>query len=79
MINQGECPKCGKRVLHVRVESAVATVDNASKGRCLTFSCIHCNVVLGVQIDQRAKPRSRNLKAPSAETPAAPPAATPAA
>jgi hypothetical protein len=75
MINQGECPKCGKRVLHVRVESAVATVDNASKGRCLTFSCIHCNVVLGVQIDQRAKPRSRNLRATSAETAAAPPAA----
>ena len=78
MINHGECPKCGKRVLHVRVESAVATIENESKGRCLTFSCIHCNVVLGVQIDHRAKPRSRNLKAPSPAAPASP-AAPPAA
>ena len=59
MINHGECPKCGKRVLHVRVESAVATVEDESKGRCLTFSCIHCNAVLGVQMDPRAKPRPR--------------------
>ena len=59
MINHGECPKCGKRVLHVRIESAVTTVDDQVKGRCLTFSCIHCNVVLGVQLDQRAKPRPR--------------------
>jgi hypothetical protein len=64
MINHGECPKCGKRVLHVRVESAVATVEEASKGRCLTFSCIHCNVVLGVQIDPRAKPRPRRGTTP---------------
>ena len=59
MINHGECPKCGKRVLHVRIESAVATVEEETKGRCLTFSCIHCNAVLGVQLDQRAKPRPR--------------------
>jgi hypothetical protein len=56
---QGECPKCGKRVLHVRVETAVSSVDGETKGRVLTFSCIHCNAVLGVQLDQRAKPRPR--------------------
>lgn len=60
MINHGECPKCGKRVLHLRVETALTTVDEEVKGRCLTFSCIHCNAVIGVQLDQRAKPRSRN-------------------
>jgi uncharacterized protein with PIN domain len=59
MINLAECPKCAKRVLHVRIESAVATVDEESKGRCLTFSCIHCNTLLGVQMDQRSKPRRR--------------------
>ena len=50
MINQGECPKCGKRVLHVRIDNAVGTVDGETKGRVLTFSCIHCHVVLGVQL-----------------------------
>ena len=64
MINLAECPKCNNRVLHVRIESAVATVDEESKGRCLTFSCIHCNVLLGVQMDQRSKPRRRNESAP---------------
>jgi hypothetical protein len=64
MINHGECPKCGKRVLHVRIESAVATVEEETKGRCLTFSCIHCNAVLGVQMDPRAKRRPRNHAAP---------------
>ena len=67
MINHGECPKCGKRVLHLRIETAVATVDDESKGRCLTFSCIHCNTVIGVQMDQRAKPRPRRAKEPSAD------------
>jgi len=60
VINHGECPRCGKRVLHVRIESAVATVDEQSKGRCLTFSCIHCNVVLGVQLDPRERPRPKH-------------------
>jgi hypothetical protein len=67
MINHGECPKCGKRVLHVRIESAVATVEEETKGRCLTFSCIHCNAVIGVQMDPRAKRRPRRPEAPAAE------------
>ena len=67
MINQAECPKCSKRVLHVRIETAVATVEEQSKGRCLTFSCIHCNAVLGVQMDPRARPRRKSGEAPRAE------------
>ncbi|MES2859099.1 MAG: hypothetical protein V4704_07980 [Pseudomonadota bacterium] len=59
MANQGECPKCGKRVLHVNVETVIGMVEENSKGRCISYSCIHCNAVLGVQIDHRAKPRSR--------------------
>jgi hypothetical protein len=65
MIHQGECPKCGKRVLHVRIETAVATIEEESKGRVLTFSCIHCNAVLGAQMDARAKPRRRNAPPPA--------------
>lgn len=56
---QGECPKCGKRVLHVNIENVVGMVDGASKARCLSYSCIHCNTVLGVQVDHRARPRPR--------------------
>lgn len=67
MVNQGECPKCGKRVLHVRIDTAVGTVDGETKGRVLTFSCIHCHVVLGVQMDARAKPRPR--RAPDVSPP----------
>ncbi len=59
MTIQGICPKCGKRVLHVNVETVVGMVAGASKSRCITHSCIHCNVVLGVQIDHRAKPRPK--------------------
>ena len=67
---QGECPKCGKRVLHVNVELIVGMVDGDSKARCLSHSCIHCRAVLGVQIDPRAKPRARGSKA-SAKKPEA--------
>ena len=56
---QGECPKCGKSVLHVNIENVVGMVDGASKARCMSYSCIHCNCVLGVQVDHRAKPRPR--------------------
>ena len=63
MSNQGECPKCGKRVLHVRVENIVGTIGDDSSGRCLSYSCIHCNVVLGVQIDPRAKSRPKRKPA----------------
>jgi hypothetical protein len=63
MSNQGECPKCGKRVLHVRVENIVGTISDDSSGRCLSYSCIHCNVVLGVQIDPRAKSRPKRKPA----------------
>jgi hypothetical protein len=63
MANQGECPKCGKRVLHVRIENVVGTIGDESSGRCIAYSCIHCNAVLGVQIDPRAKPRPRRKPA----------------
>lgn len=63
MAMQGECPKCGKRVLHVNVENVVGVVDGDSKARCISYSCIHCNVVLGVQVDPRAKPRPRSKPA----------------
>ncbi|MFT4179113.1 MAG: hypothetical protein QM612_06580 [Thermomonas sp.] len=66
MAIQGECPKCGKRVLHVNVESVVGVVDGTSKARCLSYSCIHCNAVLGVQIDHRGKPRARSKPAADA-------------
>jgi hypothetical protein len=63
MINQGECPKCSHRVLHLRVESAIAQLDGEpSQRRVMTFSCIHCNTVLGVELDQRAKPRPKSRK-----------------
>lgn len=61
MAIQGLCPKCGKRCLHVNIENVVGVVEGSSKARCLSFTCIHCNTVLGVQIDQRAKPRPRKL------------------
>lgn len=64
MTIQGICPKCGKRVLHVNVETVVGMVDGVSKSRCISHSCIHCHVVLGVQIDHRAKPRSKSSPAP---------------
>lgn len=59
MIHQGICPKCGKRILHVRIESVVGIVENESKARCLSHCCIHCNTVLGVQIDPRGKRRPK--------------------
>ena len=59
MIHQGHCPKCGKRVLHVHVESVNGMVENESKVKCLAYSCIHCSAVLGVQIDPRSKRRSK--------------------
>ena len=66
MAIQGECPKCGKRVLHVNVETIVGMVDGSSKARCISHSCIHCNTVLGVEIDHRAKPRARSASAKTA-------------
>ena len=57
MAIQGECPKCGKRVLHVNVENVVGMVAGASTARCLSFTCIHCYTVLGVLLDKRLKPR----------------------
>ena len=62
----GQCPKCGQRVLHVNVESVLGMVDGQSKARCLSYSCIHCHAVLGVEIDPRAKPRPRRRPAASA-------------
>ena len=66
MAIQGECPKCGKRVLHVKIDNVVGMVDGNSSARCLSYSCIHCNTVLGVQVDHRAKPRSRAKPAATA-------------
>lgn len=60
MINQGECPKCGKRLLHVRIESILGQNNGSAEVRCVSFSCIHCNVVVGVQLDPRTKSRARN-------------------
>ena len=59
MIHQGLCPKCGKRVLHVHVETVVGMVGEESKARCLSYCCIHCHSVLGVQIDPRGKRRPK--------------------
>lgn len=56
MINQAECPKCGKRVLHVRIESVMGENNGNGGVRCLSYCCIHCNVVLGVGLDLRTKP-----------------------
>ena len=33
MANQGECPKCGKRVLHVNIENVVGTIGDESSRR----------------------------------------------
>ena len=63
---QGECPKCGKRVLHVNIENVVGVADGSTNARCLSYSCIHCNTILGVQIDPRSKPRLRSSKPPAA-------------
>ena len=49
-------------MLHVNVETIVGMVDGASKARCISHSCIHCNTVLGVEVDHRAKPRTRAAK-----------------
>lgn len=62
MIHQGHCPKCGKRVLHVHVESVNGMVANESKARCISYSCIHCFAVLGVQIDPRGKRRPKSAE-----------------
>jgi hypothetical protein len=47
-------------VLHVTVEKVIGMIDDKSNGRCLSYSCIHCNTVLGVQIDPRGKSRPRH-------------------
>jgi hypothetical protein len=59
MTNQGKCPKCEKTLLHVRVEPIVGIIDDKNTSRCLSLSCIHCNTVLNVLIDARAKRRPR--------------------
>jgi hypothetical protein len=66
MVNQGKCPKCGKPALHVSVNDVVGLIDGESKARCMSFSCIHCNAVLGVQFDPRTKVRSRRNPRPAA-------------
>lgn len=73
MINQGECPKCGKRLLHVRVESVLGQNGTNDDIRCLSYSCIHCSLVLGVQMDPRARPRRGSRLAGAARVEAAVP------
>ena len=67
MIHQGTCPKCDKRILHVHIESVFGMVEGESKARCLSYCCIHCKTVLGVQIDPRGKRRNKAEKAKDAE------------
>ncbi len=67
-MNLGNCPKCGKRMLHARIESIVGIVENESKARCLSFCCIHCNAVLGVQLDPRGKRRTKQDATTTATT-----------
>jgi DNA-directed RNA polymerase subunit RPC12/RpoP len=55
MAIQGECPKCGKRMLHVRIESILGQNNGNGDVRCLSYSCIHCNAVLFVQPDPRGR------------------------
>ena len=69
MINLGECPKCAKRVLHVNIDNVIGLIGGESKARCLSYSCIHCNAVLGVQIDPRAQRRVRRKSQPAEQTP----------
>ena len=64
MINQGKCPHCKKTMLHARVEKVGGMIGDESKARCLSFSCIHCNAVLGVQLDARARRRPK-IKEPT--------------
>ncbi|MDG6347954.1 hypothetical protein QAA18_04250 [Luteimonas sp. 8-5] len=66
MAIQGQCGKCGHRVLHVNVEEIVGVVDGDSKARILTFNCIHCHAVLGVQLDPRTKRRPKGKHEASA-------------
>ncbi len=54
MINQGKCPHCAKTILRARIEKVSGMVADESKARCLSFCCIHCNTVLGVQLDARS-------------------------
>ena len=61
MTHQGECPKCGKRLLHVRIETIVGQNSGNDDVRCLSYSCIHRNAVLHVQLDPRAKQRRRSV------------------
>lgn len=63
MINQGECPKCGNRLLHVRIESVIGQNNGNDDIRCLSYSCIHCSMVLNVQLDPRSKPRRKSASA----------------
>ena len=65
MVNLGQCPKCAKTVLHVRIENIRGLVGEESNALCLSYSCIHCNAVLGVQLDLRAKSRPRKVRAAS--------------
>jgi len=66
MANRGLCPGCGKRVLHVNVENVVGLIDGESRARCIAYTCIHCNVVLSIMLDPRAKPRPRRASTTAA-------------
>jgi hypothetical protein len=52
-------------VLHVDVEDVLGAVEGARKALRLSYSCIHCHGVLGVEIDPRAKARRRPARSAS--------------
>jgi hypothetical protein len=64
MANQGTCPKCGKRMLHVNIEIVMGLIEGESRARCLSYSCMHCHAVLAVHLDARAKPRTKGSRRP---------------
>jgi hypothetical protein len=52
-------------VLHARIENILGNVGEDDSVRCLSYACIHCNAVLGIQLDPRA--RRRPMKTPPAD------------
>ncbi|MCI4566403.1 hypothetical protein [Lysobacter sp. CFH 32150] len=43
----------------MNIENIVGMIGGEANGRCLSYCCIHCNAVLGVQVDPRSKRRTR--------------------
>lgn len=48
----GNCPKCEKAVLSLKINAVDRRVPFGRGGwKCITFSCPQCGTVLGAQID----------------------------